>query len=130
MICLDTTFIIDFLNEEKEALKKAEEIKDKIVITTTINEFETMLGCYLKDLPQEKVNKTVSFFNCIKILNFDTNSALKSAEIVYSLKKSNEIVDKNDCLTAGIALSNGCQTMITRNVKHFEKIKELKVETY
>jgi len=130
MICLDTTFIIDFLNNVDGALKKAEEFKDKIVVTTAINEFETIVGCYLKNLSQESINKTVSFFNCIRILNFDTNSALKSAEIVYNLRRMGETINNDDCLAAGIAVSNGCQTIITMNKKHLEKIKGIKVETY
>lgn len=35
-----------------------------------------------------------------------------------------------DTLIAAIALSNGITTIITRNKKHFEQIKELNVVTY
>ena len=40
MICLDSTFIIDFLRNDPKAIKKAEEIKNEVIVTTSINVFE------------------------------------------------------------------------------------------
>ena len=43
MRCLDTTFLIDFLKNDKSAVNKASEIKEDALVTTSINIFEVLL---------------------------------------------------------------------------------------
>ncbi len=40
------------------------------------------------------------------------------------------ILEDCDCLTAGISLSKGVKTIVTRNEKHFKRMKGISVETY
>ena len=69
-------------------------------------------------------------FENITVLHLDDNSIIKSAEICAELIKKGEIIEDCDCLTAGIALSSGIKTIVTRNEKHFKRIKGIYVETY
>lgn len=69
-------------------------------------------------------------FENIRVLSLDDNSIIKSAEISAELIKKGTIISDRDCLTAGIALSKGINTIVTRNIGHFKRIKGIKVETY
>ena len=64
------------------------------------------------------------------MLPLDDLGIVRAAEISGTLMRKGETIDDCDCLIAGIALSKGVKTIITRNKKHFNKIKGIKVETY
>ena len=53
MKCLDTTFLIDFLKNDRRAINKALEIKDQSLFTTSVNVFEVLLGIYRKKTATE-----------------------------------------------------------------------------
>ena len=133
MICLDTTFIIDFLKSKQEAINKYKELKDKDLVTTHINVYETKSGIYRK-FSEDTIIKELSvlddFMSFIKILHVNMNSVEEAAKINGRLIKNGGIIDDLDILIAGICLSNGCSAILTKNKKHFDKIKGLKVETY
>jgi len=130
MICLETSFLIDVLKGKKEALEKLKEIKEEKTFTTSICEYEVMVGAYLKSYSDENLKKAVSLLNAIPIFNFDTNSALKASQIFASLVKNGKEIESEDCMIAGISLSNDCNEIITRDIEHFKRIKELKVTGY
>lgn len=128
MKVLDSTFLIDLLRGEKNTLKIVEG-KD-LLVTTQINLFEVIRGIFLGQNPTKKLLDAMELFANIRVLSLDNNSITKSADISANLYKKGEVIDDNDCLTAGIALSNKCKTIITRNKDHFKRIKDLKIETY
>jgi predicted nucleic acid-binding protein len=57
-------------------------------------------------------------------------STLRSAKIVGELKRKGSPIDVLDALVAGISLAHGRDVVVTRNKRHFENVKGLKVETY
>jgi len=130
MKCLDSSFIIDFLFEVKEAVELFKKIKDDRIFTTSISEYEVLVGAYLEDYSTKKIEKIVSFFNAIPVLNFDTNSALMASQIASDLIKKGKTIEDEDCLIAGVIFSNDCNEIVTKNIKHFERIPELKVLSY
>lgn len=133
MLCLDTTFIIDILKNKQDASTKYKEIKFEDLVTTQINAYEIKSGIHRK-FDENIIQNELSIFHnllaSINILNINTNSVERAAEINGELTKSGLIVDDLDILIAGICLANGCNRIITKNVKHFSRIKELKVESY
>ena len=50
--------------------------------------------------------------------------------MLASLDKQGLTINQNDCLIASIILKNGFNKILTRNKKHFERIKNLKVVGY
>ena len=81
-----------------------------------------------------KPNYENSFFDDYVWKNFvsEKDDLVKIKEFINLekfIKKGNMISDC-DCLTAGIALSNGVNKIVTKNVKHFDRIKDIKAETY
>ena|SRR3989338_7450915 len=128
MKLLDTTFLIDLLRGDQHALKKLEE--DQTYLTTQVNMFELIRGLYLQNLPAKELKLAMELFNDLRLLSLDDAGIVKSAEISATLWKTGQPVGDCDCLIAGIALSKGIRTIITRNKKHFGRIKDLNIETY
>ncbi|MFH1978590.1 MAG: PIN domain-containing protein [Candidatus Aenigmatarchaeota archaeon] len=125
---LDTSFIIDLLRNNKEAVEKAKEL-DKMfepALTTTVSVFELWQG--LKESGSEKGNIR-NLLTSLGILSFDLESALLAGDIQRELVKKGDMIEPEDSMIAGIVLKNN-ETILARNVKHFRKIPELKIETY
>src|SRR3989344_6009478 len=127
MICMDTDSIIDVFKKEPNILKLIGGTNDDIC-STIINYQEIMFGLDIENIKHvSEENFYDSFFDGIFLLLLDKTSSKKSADIFWSLKKQGRIIEKSDCMIAGILLSRGINKIITRNKKHFENIKGLKV---
>ena len=127
MKTLDTTFLIDLMNGVEETQKI---IRDEMIVTTQINMFEIIRGFFLDRNPAIAMQRAFDLFESVRVLQLNDNAVIKSAEISATLDKKGTIISDADCLTAGISLSNGISTIITRNIKHFSRIPGIKVETY
>ena len=92
--------------------------------------YEVIRGLFLKTVSSSKFLEIMEMFENIKILPLDDNSIIKSAEISAELIKKGIIISDCDCLTAGIALSKGVNKIVTRNLKHFDRIRGIKTENY
>ena len=133
MKLLDSTFIVDFLRKRIESERALEILRGETVFTTRINFFEVLTGIFsLKSEAERERHFADAFmlFERIGILELDEKSAIKASQIAGELNKSGAHIEPNDCLTAGISLSNEIEIIVTRNIKHFQAIKGLKIETY
>ena len=128
MKVLDTTFLIDLIRGQKDTAKIMD--SNEPLLTTQINMYEVIRGMFIRNVSEEKYLQISEFFDQIRLLSLDDNSIIKSAEISSGLLKNGQFIGDADCLTAGIALSNGVTTVVTRNVEHFKRIKGIKVESY
>lgn len=133
MKCIDTTFIIDLLRGEPNATKKALELEseDK-VITTEICVFEIYYGIFRKKRTNMKnyIKKINKLLDKLEVLPLDRKSSIKAAKIAGELAKKGLEIGSHDCMIAGITLASGCNIIVTENVEHFKRIKDLSVETY
>ena len=107
MILLDTTFLIDLLKKRSNAVNKTKDINH-----------------------EEKLVEANILLEKLEILSLDKNSAILSAKIGGDLTLKGQIVGDMDNMIAGIALSNGISTIVSRDKGHFSRIKGIKVETY
>jgi tRNA(fMet)-specific endonuclease VapC len=73
--------------------------------------------------------KVHAFIDNIHIVNFDINAANIYAQIRSTLEKTGTPLDNMDLLIAACAISSGA-TLVSHNIKHFSKIKGLKVEDW
>ncbi len=130
MICLDTTAIIDFLNGRQEIQSLIKKYKEYI-ITTEIAVFETFLGIYKKKIiSQIEEDRARDFFNSIEVLPMKQGCGKIAAKILADLSKKGKTIGQNDCMMASIMIKNGHDTIITKNIKHFSKIKGIKIISY
>ena len=123
MICLDSTFIIDFLRNVPQACEKLREFDREKKVTTAINVAEILLHVSGKSRLEAQ-----GLFEGIDVLSLDMASIEAAARIKEQLK-GNEI-NQNDFLIAGTMIANGCTMIVTRNIKDFQKIKGLSVISY
>lgn len=126
----DTSFIIDLIRNKQFAIDKVIELKKKNIplYITAITVFELMQGN--KDIANaDKMKKLEELFDTLGIYSFDIQSAKISGKILRELIDEGMIIESEDAMIAGIAIKNS-QSLLTRNVKHFQRIKGLTVETY
>ena len=128
MKVLDTTFLIDMIHGKKETEKVVESLEP--LLTTQINMYEVIKGLFLKNITKARLVEVMDIFDNIRVLPFEDNALIKSAEIYSDLTKRGLEVHDLDCITAGIMLSKGINEIVTRNAKHFKKIKGITVENY
>ncbi len=83
-----------------------------------------------KDFKEEEKLSAQGFFDSIGVFAFDGGCGEISAKMLASLDKQGLTINQNDCLIASIILKNGFNKILTRNKKHFERIKNLKVLGY
>ena len=130
MICLDTSFILDLFRKRDASIVKLKSLASKELASTEVNYFEVLFGVFKRhQFSQNELMPVQNFFNSIKIFSLDNLSAYKAAEIAGELSKKGLTIETNDALIAGICLANNCE-IVTKDVKHFSRIKGLKVETY
>lgn len=132
MICLDSCFLIDVLRHKPKAVEKWKNIDKRLIAITIINLYELMSGIYaVKDGNYERhlgiLKELIAHF---PVFQLDSLSVEQASKISGELSLKGQIIDELDMLIAGICLSNGCNTIITENVKHFSRVKGLKVEGY
>lgn len=129
---VDTTFIIDILRNDKGALVKAIELDNEpIVFTTEANVYEIVSGVWQQKINREKALHDMEvLLGRFTVLPLEHRGSLKAGEIAGMLSKQGRMIDDVDCMVAGILLANGCDTVVTRNVRHFERIESMKVESY
>lgn len=126
---LDSDFIINVLRRNPAVTAKFDEIFNEETGTTTVNEFEVLYGAIHAKRPHN-IHETKLFFSFVNVLGFDRRAAQKAAEIHEHLaaEKGTQL-DAKDLFIGAIVLSNN-GTLITRNIKHFERIPEMKVEKW
>ncbi len=131
MVCLDTTFIIDVLRGNEEVRKKKEEFDQigELNYTPTPVIVELVGGAHLKGKKEKEIEEIKRFLSTTFILPLDYECAIKAGEIVSELMQKDILIGPEDAMIAAIAIQNN-EALVTRNLKHFEKIPGLKVEGY
>ncbi|OGJ22194.1 hypothetical protein A3K73_06325 [Candidatus Pacearchaeota archaeon RBG_13_36_9] len=130
MIGLDTTAIIDIFKEDSSIKQLMQEINESFSLTQ-ISYLELMFGLNF-DSPKHLVEKNYYdvLFRSFTNFGLSKESCARAGKILWDLKKEGKKIDEFDGVIAGILLSNGINKIITRNAKHFENIKGLKVISY
>ncbi|MHA1489860.1 MAG: type II toxin-antitoxin system VapC family toxin [Promethearchaeota archaeon] len=129
MKCLDSDIIIGFLRGKIESLKKMKDLENESLATTTINIFELQYGAKISDKYEENLEELKKLVNSLNIFSFDYKSSGEASSIFADLRKREKFIGIKDILIAGICRSNKLD-LITRNVKHFENVKGLKIEGF
>jgi len=128
MILLDTSFLIDYFKGVQETRNL---IAGEECCTTVINYHEIMAG-----VKRIRAKREESFFqrlfSRIRVLRCDLRAVEESSDIAAKLAMIGREINALDILIAGIALANGVEKIVTRDI-HFaeiEKVAEIKVITY
>ena len=135
MVCLDTSFLIDMIRGKEEVIKLEEEIekKEEVITIAAPSIMELFRGLYitanLKNIDEEEIKKIDGILSSIIILNLDKESAMLAGKIEAGLINKGEVIDIEDIMIGAIVKQNH-EKLLTRNKKHFERIKGLDIESY
>ncbi|MHA1728389.1 MAG: type II toxin-antitoxin system VapC family toxin [Promethearchaeota archaeon] len=135
MILLDTNACIDYLNGVEE-VRKVISVQEDLIHITSITIYEVNIGLertkrkISEKRYHELYKKWVEFISSMEIFPLGYKEAEKAAEVYDSLESKGQIIDDNDILIVGIMLSNGITKILTRNVKHFERVQEIEIIHY
>jgi predicted nucleic acid-binding protein len=128
VICLDTTYLWDWINDPSKIVTITKEFESKeTLVTTSHNVFEAFLGAFAVDnktLRARIIDKLKRALVPIHVLSFNSEDAVKAGEILAKLKKTGKAVGI-DAITAAIALNNGCSGVVSRNTAHFKDIQKV-----
>ena len=70
------------------------------------------------------------FFKRVHVLPLTLESCEDASYLFWSLKKEGKEIEQFDCVIAAIFLNNGINKIITKNAKHFERIKKMQILKY
>jgi predicted nucleic acid-binding protein len=130
MVLLDTTFLIELLRENEDALRKLTEYETNeiIISTTVINILELYRGAYISDRTNENLCKAKKLLTGFQILNLDEPVYEIFALLSAELHLKGQSIKSFDELIAAIALYNN-EPILTKD-NHFKKVQNLEVITY
>ncbi|MDO8630310.1 MAG: type II toxin-antitoxin system VapC family toxin [Phycisphaerales bacterium] len=136
MACLDTTVFLDLAGRGGATVREqARQIIRQIVAdgegltTTRLNVAELYVGVARSARPQRELERIQRWLADVAILEFDDPAAQVFGALVGELLTRGTPVGDIDALIASVAIRND-QTVITRNVRHFQAVPGLKVTGY
>lgn len=128
---VDTSIFVDCLRKNvvpasKSFIKSLQDVNTGYTSTITIAELS--VGVHLSP-KKDALEKTLNLLAPVILVDIDRNIALEGGRIYSSLVRSGEEIELNDCLIAAAAISVGVDVIVTRNKKHFERIKGVRPVT-
>jgi predicted nucleic acid-binding protein len=127
---LYTDICIELLRSNSRVVSNIEKLpEDTKVYTSIINASELLYGAYLSDKKEQRIVEVKNFLSDIEVLGIDLRSAEIYGELKSVLKQKGNLIADNDLFIASVAKRNEL-TLITHNIKHFEKISGLKIEDW
>ncbi len=128
---LDTSFIIDLLQGRVPTVSKIKKMEAESIATSisTPSIFKLFVGISLTKKPISEKNRIMEILKSWGIMDLDAESAALAGKIYGELIKNGEIIDPEGSMIAGIVISNN-EPILTKNVKHFQRIPGLNIEEY
>ena len=128
---IDTSIFIDCLRRKvvNSSIYFLESlITDNIGFTSAITVAELSVGAHLSHR-KDALDKTLELISIVEVVDINTDVAVEGGKIYSRLVKEGGTIELNDCLISATAISQGINKIVTRNINHFERIKEIKVFT-
>jgi predicted nucleic acid-binding protein len=127
----DTSFLIDLIKEQNDALQKAKEIegRNERLLITAPSVFELHSGLARSKYPEKERTAILAAFKDQSVCSLSEAAAEAAGEIHGASVRAGKTMGIIDSLIAGIA-KHEHEAVLTRNVKDFKKVPGLLVETY
>ena len=124
---IDSGILIYFLKGKQEVVERLSKIPINELYISRINYTELIYGAYNSTKINQNLKVIEPFLDSFEVLEFTKKSSLIFAKEKARLKKSGNIIADMDLMIASIAIENDC-TLISNNIKHFDRIQNLKLE--
>lgn len=131
MVCFDTDFLVALLRKEEVAIEKLETYVERegVLSTTVISACELFGGAYKGDGAEKKITRVKELLRRLEILELNLSSSELFGKVYNELRLQGRDIGVLDTLISSIVLANG-DKLITRNIKHFERVTGLLVESW
>lgn len=127
---LDTTFLIHLLHGDPAVKRLMSEIDETgTAYVTSISVMELWEGIHLSSATNEEHTRTEELLSEMHELPFDRDCGMKAGEIAADLRSRGQPLEDPDVMIGATGLVHD-ETVLTRNVEHFERINGLAVESY
>lgn len=127
---LDTGFLIDLIQGEKAAQKKAEKLEqqDRSLKISSATLFELYTGIEKSSKPEEEKEKVKQVLESKTVIDIDKKISKKAGKLNGRLLNDGEIIQSFDTLIAATALIH--EEKILTPDEDFQKIENLETENY
>lgn len=125
---LDTNICIAFLRGNRDIADKLISLGEGYCCLSVITLYELMFGAYYSKHEEQEVPKVKLFTERFPIISL-IDAAEKYAVIKTQLRSQGILIDEFDLMIAATAMS-GNYILVTDNTKHFQRIKDLKIENW
>jgi tRNA(fMet)-specific endonuclease VapC len=122
MILADSDVLIDFLRGRGAAPRIAVELESRSFGTTAITAFEIRSGARTA----RQRNAVDTLLDAMTILAFGPEEARVAAEVRLQVESQGQPIGMADYMIAAICIAND-GVLLTRNLKHFERVKGLRL---
>lgn len=130
MYVLDTTVVSDYLRGDLQIKEKLSAISKTWIYITSVTKFEIEYGLVKKPELRHKLGKQLKLlYSEVGDLPFNTEVVRVAATIKHNLISNGLTIGTADLMIGAIALHYE-HTVVTSNVKHFNKIEGLDVENW
>ncbi|MEM8673909.1 MAG: PIN domain-containing protein [Cyanobacteria bacterium P01_G01_bin.67] len=130
MYVLDTTVVSDYLRGDHQVKEKLSTISKTWIYITSVTKFEIEYGLVKKPELRAKLEKPLALlYSEVGDLSFNTEVIEVAAEIKHNLISNGFTIGTADLMIGAIALYYE-HTVVTSNIKHFEKIVGLEIENW
>ena len=125
---LDTNTVSYAIRGIPQVVEKVQKLKLSDIVLSSVTEAELRYG--VEKRGSVRLAKIVNdFIQPLEVLPFDSQCACVYAKIVVELEKNGFSIDTADAMIAACCICNKT-ILVTSNVKHFEKIRKLKLENW
>lgn len=122
-IVLDTDVLVSDLRGRTSILSSLE---GKDPSTTVVNAFELYHGAYKSKESSANLSATRGLLGSLRVVGFSLKAAERAGEALAEAQKSGHTIEIRDLLIGCIAREEGL-SLLTYNVKHFQKVPGLTV---
>ena len=127
----DTSFLIDVLNGDSDALDVLELIErenrpEKIASITSLELYEGVQRSTKSDGEKQRVLRVLDSKH---IISADHSIMKQAGELSGQLIEEGRQIDREDCIIAATAIQEN-EPVLTRNESHFNRVPNLGVESY
>ena len=129
MYCLDSDVVIAHFRGDNSIKEHLDRISGDELFITPITLCELYRGVFLSWNPEKDRFLVKRLLERIHLLNFDLPACEIFGETYKLLRQSGKLTQDGDLMIASICISNNA-TLVSRNKRHFENIKGLKVEEW
>ncbi|MFQ5910246.1 MAG: type II toxin-antitoxin system VapC family toxin [Thermoplasmata archaeon] len=131
MSVLDTDMLVGLIRKDADALEKLLELAGKgdAVKTTVVNACELYKGAFLSNDPSREHQRVDELVRNMGHISLSMELAPAIGQISAEMERAGTPIGDFDIMIAVMTTEAG-ETLITRNVKHFERIPGVSVETW